>query len=111
VPVDPYRDSWDRLVRGEVWGLLEGENEGWLGVTEDAKSKDARILQVLPDSPAHQAGLKPGDVIQRLADAEIGSFDRLQEEVRRYLPGESVKLKVRRGKNVYELKVQLGRRP
>jgi S1-C subfamily serine protease len=111
VPVDPYRDSWDRLVRGEVWGLLEGENEGWLGVTEDAKSKDARILQVLPDSPAQQAGLKPGDVIQRLADAEIDSFSRLQEEVRRYLPGETVKLRVRRGKNVHELTVQLGRRP
>ena len=111
VPVDPYRESWDRLVRGEVWGLLESADEGWLGVTEDAQSERAQVLQVLPESPAEQAGLQPGDVILRLEDAQIDSFGKLQDEIRRYLPGDTVKLQVLRQGTIHELQAQLERRP
>ena len=112
VPVDPYRDSWDRLARGEVWGLLEEDaEEGWLGVTEDPNSPQARILAVLPDSPAQQAGLQPGDVVVRLADTDIDSFSRLQDEVRRHPPGERIDVRLLRQEQVHELQVELGHRP
>jgi serine protease Do len=111
VPIAPYEESWDRLARGEVWGLLENDPEGWLGVTEDSRSPQARVLQVVPGSPAERAGLKPGDLVVRLAEAKIDSFGELQQEVRKHPPGKIVELEVRRENKIHELRVELGRRP
>ncbi len=111
VPIGPYQESWDRLARGEIWGLLESSERGWLGVTEDRRVEQARILQVQPDSPAAQAGMQSGDVIVRVADAKIDTFGQLQKEVQRYPPGELIRLQVRRQATLLELQVKLGSRP
>jgi Do/DeqQ family serine protease len=42
-----------------------------------AEGRGAVITQVVPDSPAERAGLKPGDVITQIADKPIGSADDL----------------------------------
>jgi serine protease Do len=130
VPVDPFVQSWDRLVRGEVWGLLAEEDEeevddesgqaesgppisdmAWLGVTHDPQSAhSARIRRVAPNSPAARAGLQPGDIILSIDDVEISSFDRLQNEIRARTPGDRIRVQVRRNDGVLPLQVQLGGR-
>ena len=111
VPVDPYRSSWDRLVRGEVWGMLDPSQQGWLGVTSDDTSNDAKILEVVSGSPARMAGLRPGDVIVQVNEAQIGSFGDLQSEIRQHRPDDEVRLVVRRGEDEVPMVLRLGKRP
>ncbi len=42
-----------------------------LGLTVDMLGPAAKVLAVLPDSPAAAAGIEPGDVIQRIDEATI----------------------------------------
>lgn len=111
VPVDPFRDSWSRLAKGEVWGLLEPPERGWLGVTEDANAANARISKVVDGSPAQQAGLRSGDVILRVDDARIETFNDLQSKVGGLSPEDAVVIRVRRGDEIIDVEVTLGRRP
>jgi serine protease Do len=127
VPVEPFLQSWDRLVRGEVWGLLADQEAAspaadssgkgpasdfaWLGVIEDRQSSDrVRISDVIPDSPAARAGLEPGDVIEQIDQKTIDSFGTLQREIREHAPGDRVRLQVRRGDIELKLHVRLAGR-
>jgi serine protease Do len=108
VPVSAYKESWDRLVHGEVWGHLPGR-EPYLGVRGDENAKDARIGSVVPDSPAEQAGLKKGDVILKFGDKDIADFQSLKDAVAEPRPRrqQQIAIKVRRGEETIELKVKL----
>lgn len=111
VPVDPFRDSWSRLARGEVWGLIDESAGGWLGVTEDVQASNARIDQVTADSPAAEAGLRPGDVVIAIEDEKIESFRDLQQAVRSYAAGAEIMIEIERESQIRRLKVTLGQRP
>jgi serine protease Do len=111
VPVDPYRSAWNRLVRGEVWGMLDPTQQGWLGVTEDGTASDARILKVVDGSPARLAGLRAGDVVIQVGEAQIKTFGDLQSEIRQHRPEDEVRLLVRRGEKEVPMVLRLGKRP
>src|SRR5207249_1980480 len=68
VPVDTYRDTWDRLAKAEVWGAGIGgrasADAGYLGVEcDDSNPKACKITRVITGSPAEKAGLKVGDIV------------------------------------------------
>ena len=65
---------------------------------------------VAPDSPAAQAGLKPGDVITSLDEQAIGPTHPLDLLLAAHAPGESLHLAVRRGGKNLDLVVVLGTR-
>lgn len=111
VPVDPFRDSWTRLAKGEVWGLLGPPQRGWLGVTEDSTTDEARIARVVEGSPAELAGLRSGDVILRVGENEVKSFNDLQNEIGRMRPEDEIVIQIRRDGETEEISVKLGRRP
>jgi serine protease Do len=126
VPVDRYTQSWDRLVKGDMWGLLATEelpaeaapsdagavvsNAAWLGVFSETRTNSgaAIITRVAPNSPAARAALQPGDIVLRVGDVAIDSFEALQAEIRSRQPGERVVIHVRRNDAVMPLNVQLG---
>lgn len=134
VPVDPFRESWDRFLTGEIWGLLDeqhaqadspsprerdrrspaetdgAQDRAWLGVVESPQSIEALVQNVVPDSPAAQAGLQAGDIVETLDGNPIANFGELQQAVRARQAGEQVRLEIRRGAERYELNVRLGRR-
>ena len=57
-PSHAYRDSWDRLVRGDAWGdRLNLIGRPVIGILGDGKSDLPKIVQVRPASPAQAAGL------------------------------------------------------
>jgi serine protease Do len=60
VPVDCYREDWDKFVAGEVFPNNE---RPYLGVQGDPDGKECKILKVYPDSPAEKAGIKEGDIV------------------------------------------------
>jgi len=56
----------------------------------------AEIATVIDDSAADKAGLKPGDVIVRIAKEDMESFEQVQQKIR-MIPEQTVELVVLRG--------------
>lgn len=112
VPVDPYRETWDRLVASEVWGgkLALGKPGPWLGVQTIQQGKDCLIQMVFPGSPAEKAGLKAMDIIQKFAGANIDSPTTLADLVQRKKPGDQITIDIQRGAETLSLKVEIGKR-
>lgn len=71
----------------------------------------ARVEQVVPDTPAEEAGLQKGDVILAVDGRRITPERSLADLIARYRPGDEVTLTVRRGNETLELQVRLGEHP
>lgn len=69
--------------------------------------KGALVTDVNPELGAHEAGVRPNDVIVSVNDIDVSSSSELQEQVSRYRPGESVRIKVFRKDRTLELNVLL----
>lgn len=106
VPVDTFRDTWDQLVKGDKIG----ENPVWLGVRADADAKNCKLGDVTPESPAAKAGLQAGDVVMKFAGKEVGSYADMVRFLQRQKPGDEIALEVKRGDEMKELKIILGKR-
>ena len=85
---------------------------GFLGITlGDSTDGGAVIAEVAKGSAADKAGLEPGDIVLSIAGQKIANADRLVRTIQRYKVGESVALKIRRGKDEKEMKATLAKRP
>src|SRR5262249_43354442 len=102
VPVDTYRENWDRLVKAE---------DPYIGVVGDPDSKECKILEVGPGSPAAKAGLKVNDVVVGFGSRRISDFESLRVQVQRRRPGERVAVEVQRGDETINLELVIGNRP
>jgi S1-C subfamily serine protease len=72
----------------------------------------ASIVEVMPDSPAEDAGLEAGDVILAVNGQELDSEHPLADLITGYEPGDTVALEVERpGEEPYEVTAQLGEHP
>lgn len=68
----------------------------------------AQVQSVEPDSAADHAELQAGDVIIKVDDAEVQSFDELTREIAKFHPGETAVLHIRRGGELLEREVVFG---
>jgi serine protease Do len=115
VPVDTYRDTWDRLVKGEKWGggwfdFSSRRTPAYLGIEADPDVPECKIIKVTPGSPAEKAGFKVGDVVTKFDGNKIGNFDDLGIAIRKKKVGDSVAVEVLRDKKPMTIKVVLGKR-
>ena len=108
VPVDTFRDTWDRLARGEAIGTAPPTP--YLGVQADPDAKECKVKDVAAGSPAEKAGLKVNDVITKFDGQKIDKFDDLSNLVSKKKPGEEVAIEVQRGEETVTLKATVGRR-
>jgi serine protease Do len=111
VPVDSYRQTWDRLARGESWGSdVESAvvKATQLGVEFSKEAKDCKIAKVSPNTPAAKAGLQPGDVVVKFDNHKIGTAEELSGLLGKKKAGDEVALEVRRDKEVVTLKIVIG---
>lgn len=67
-----------------------------LMIPRDVDISRARVSEVVPDSPAAQAGLQPGDVLLAVNGHEVQNTSELGYYIRLHL-GQNIDLKVRRG--------------
>ena len=68
------------------------------------------VAQVEPDSPAAKAGLKQGDIIVQINDTPLDKNHNFINVLFDHHPGETVTLKVYRGRQLKEIQVTLGER-
>lgn len=73
--------------------------------------KGVLIMEVLENSPAAKAGLKPGDVIVKVAGAAVETPTQVQELVEQSIVGEELALSVNRGGKLETIKVWPGTFP
>lgn len=87
------------------------EAKAWLGVSV-ANSDDGVVVQtVVSGSPADDAGLRRGDVIQAVDETAIETAAQLVDVIGSYAPGDEVTLTVVWRGDSREVKVVLGEQP
>ena len=98
VPSDTVELIATRIVEGESLEL------GYLGISGYASGKDdpgVVVAEVLPGSPAENAGLLAGDIIVSLDAEPMDDITQLSAAIKLRRPGETVELAVRRDGDVY----------
>jgi len=83
--------------------LAEQENLG--------ADQGAWVTQVVPGSPADEAGLQEGDLIQRVDDQPVDEKHPLPGLINSHQPGDQIDLSVLRGRRELRVEVELGTRP
>ncbi len=115
-------DAWGALTRAQV-GTADGTQAAremarvkqlldatpYLGLHLEGES--AIVKQVLPQGPAEQAGLRPGDRLLKLGRAPIASLSELRQAVQKLKPGQRVSVTVQRGEQTRTLELEVGRPP
>jgi serine protease Do len=110
VPVDTYRDTWDRLAKGESWGGEPPRGGPMLGISGESHAQGCQIVNVFAGSAAAKAGLKIDDIVTHLSGEPVDGIDSLQTLVAKHKVGEEITLSVLRGEQKLELKAKLARR-
>ena len=97
----------DRLKKGET------VRPAFLGIRFDASRMKggARVIEVLKDTGAEKAGIKPDDVIVEFNGEEINHSFKLLHAIGKCHVDDEVKFKVKRNGAVVELTATLGGRP
>ncbi|MFO0913166.1 MAG: PDZ domain-containing protein [Pirellulales bacterium] len=127
-PGAAYAIPVDRGLLRIVAELSAGREVGYgfLGLRPDQvttqpgdgkESSGVRVVSVLAGTPAHQAGLRDGDIVTRLGEVAIESPQQLEWQAASHAPGERVELEVarpggllRRERSVV-LQVRLSKKP
>lgn len=117
IPVSTAKQVLDSIVKeGQV-------TRGWIGVepsnltaelaeTFDVKIKEGVIITgVLRNGPAAEGGIRPGDVIVRIADQPVKDVGQLLALVAALKPKESAKFTVVRKGERLEMTITPGMRP
>ncbi|MEO6974892.1 MAG: Do family serine endopeptidase [Gallionella sp.] len=74
-------------------------------------TKGVLITEVLPNSPAANAGMKAGDILIGIDEKSIGDSNAMLDTVANLTPGKISMLKVLRNGTAVDLKVKIGKRP
>jgi Do/DeqQ family serine protease len=113
------------LVRGVMEQILAHGHvvRGWLGFMPQDLSPEqsaqlgidadggVTVVNILVQSPAFQAGVRPGDLVVGLNGNPVKSAQELVSRVAALKPGENVELDGRHGREPYKVKLKVIERP
>jgi len=113
-----------KLAKETVGQLIESGSvtRGWLGVSIQPldenlagalgldDEKGALVAEVLPDTPAANAGFESGDLVLTVGTKNIDDPRDLTQTISAYAPGEKVRVKILRDGKQKTLAVTLGQR-
>lgn len=85
--------------------------DGWLGIYLSDQEDAAVVAEVIPDSPAHKAGLLAGDVLLAVGDVATPDAESFVAAIRKGKAGDRITIKLRRGEREQTVVVTLGNRP
>jgi serine protease DegQ len=117
VPVSTAREVMEQIItKGTV-------TRGFIGVearelTPDlvesmqlASAGGVQIAGLVPDGPADRAGAKVGDVLLAIENQRIANPHSMLETVAKLRPGDTVKMRLRRGTREFEVLLTVATRP
>lgn len=115
VPVNVFKENWQRLLTGEQWGqlglnIMADPNTPVLGFSMSTGRGGVLVRDVLVDSPADRAGLQEGDLITDMGERRLNGVKDMIRELGRLRPGKKVDLKVIRSGQAYKAELTPGRR-
>ncbi|GAA5494062.1 putative serine protease HhoA [Rubritalea halochordaticola] len=108
--------DWDRLKKGDTWGDLRANplanpDSPVMGFSIGGELDGGIMAEaILPDGPADLAGMKPNDVIRAINGQRVKSGKALLIELNRYRPGQTIKVRVKRGNESRDLDLKLVKR-
>jgi putative serine protease PepD len=106
IPIEQVKVTADQILRtGEARYPVIGAKVV-TGGTDTGEG--AEISEVLPDTPADQAGLQKGDVVTEIDGVRVTDGIALIVAIRSHQPGEDVDLRLTRGDDEMTLTVTLG---
>lgn len=82
--------------------------EGWEAVVGLPSIEALQVSYIEPDSPAAKAGIKQGDTLNSVNSDPIASSVDLNEIMKKYLPGDTVKLTMKSGNETVIREITLG---
>jgi S1-C subfamily serine protease len=91
--------------------LLAPIAQGWLGVYLSGENDEPVIAEVIPNSPAANAGMKAGDVLLAVGDTKTETSEEFVAAIRAGKPGDRVNIKLRRDGKEMTVVVKLGEPP
>ncbi len=80
----------------------------WLGVIVNDADGGARVVQVLPSSPAAKAELKRDDIVSAVNGAAVANAQGFVDEVHKFKPGDKLTLTVKRDGQEKQIEVIAG---
>lgn len=124
IPISTAVPTAETLMNRETREKVDEDEAGYMGIVGVLITKgDAEkysmpegiyLQQVVDDSPADEAGLKVGDIIEKFDGISINSYSELQDTMKYYRAGEEVDLIIyRQNDGEYEEKtitITLGKR-
>jgi serine protease DegQ len=100
-----------RITRGWI-GVEPNDLSAELAQTFDVKTRQGVIITgVLQNGPAAQAGIRPGDVIVKIADQPVTDVAQLLSQVAALTPGKPARFLLERRNQPLEINVTPGVRP
>ncbi len=116
IPVNMARDVMEaiitdgRVVRGYLGIFGTDVDRTMARALGLERTRGIVIGEIMPDSPAVQAGLQDGDVILKLNGQDVGSYTDFRIKVGNKNPGDTVELEIFRDGERQTLTVVLGER-
>ncbi|MGQ9851608.1 MAG: PDZ domain-containing protein [Aggregatilineaceae bacterium] len=93
--------------------LAQNDGKAWLGVSVADTKDGVTVRTVVPGSPADDAGLRPGDVIEAVDGTAIETAQQMVEIIGGHVPGDEIVLTVswRGDSRKVKVSVTLGTQP
>ncbi|MFZ5503234.1 MAG: Do family serine endopeptidase [Pseudomonadota bacterium] len=117
IPANTAKKTMEQII-------LQGSvTRGWIGagvqeITEELAASfgldninGVLITEIIPDSPAEQAGMLAGDVLTAINGTAIDDWHVMLETVANLPPGQTVSAQVIRDRTKKQLRIHIGRRP
>lgn len=108
---DTYHCPMLPTTKGYLGVKLQDINEGLAGYFDVKEDEGALVLEVNEDSPAEEAGIKPGDVILKIDNEAIREAQDVKDLLGDYQEGDVIALQIKRRGKIQTINVEPGSVP
>jgi serine protease Do len=104
----PYLGIQMVPLTSEIKNRIKNASQGRLNITAE---RGVLVIRVVNNSPADQAGIQPGDVIQKIDNQAVTTPDKVQQAIEKRKVGDRLQIELQRNGQTQQGQVQLGALP